>query len=166
MSEQLGLFWDGLPERVRCMSFWSPYGQLIVDGIKTIETRKHTRVAPGWCVVHVAKKIDRAATDRLAFGDSVRVAHAVESYLTWDKSWRRWQCPDASKLLGIVWIGEHRPLVFEDARAACIWEPGLIAYPLSKARRFSHPIENVKGRQGVWYESRERILAGLGAPPP
>jgi len=161
MSEQLGLFGDGLPEQVRCLSFWSPYGQLIVDRIKTIETRKHNRLAVGWCVVHVAKKIDHEAVDRLLHGSSVRVANAVEGYLTYDKSWRRWQCADAGKLIGLVWIGESGQLRAEDEQAACIYEPGLVAYPLSKARRFAHPIEGVKGHQGPWYISREHIVSAL-----
>lgn len=48
-----------LPERVRVLPFWQPYGGLAVDGQKTIETRVYAAPADlGFLVVHASLTVD------------------------------------------------------------------------------------------------------------
>lgn len=152
-----------LPEQVRCLSFHSPYGQLILDGIKTIETRRHTRLAEGWCVIHVAQHVNRKAVDMM-LAMELTLPIAVKSYVT--PRGKGYASLAAGQLIGLVWVGA--PMLFFDRHSddACVWpkpgDPPLFAYPLSRARKFTTPVVGVRGHQGPWYVPRADVLRALG----
>lgn len=55
-----------LPERVRVISLWEPYASLVVNGRKTIETRKWPwPYDASWLVIHAAKRLDKSVCRRL-----------------------------------------------------------------------------------------------------
>ncbi len=144
MNGQLSLLpSDALPERVRVLSLWQPYASLVIDGVKTIETRTWPwPYEPGWLCIHAAQHIDRAAVRRL------RLDHPVPDW-------------PGGVLLGLVWVTGSRPLLPEDERAACFYEPGRYAWPLERARPFAHPVK-MRGPQKFASVARDVVLAALG----
>ena len=110
-----------LPTLVRVISLHEPYASLVVDGVKTIETRTWPwPYDPSWLVIHAAKKVDREACQRLDLPHGIYMGGA---------------------LLGLVWVaGPSRPLLPEDEKAACFYAPDRFAWPLEHARRFVAPV--------------------------
>jgi hypothetical protein len=142
MGIQLDLFADDLPEWLRVLALHEPYASLVVDGIKTIETREWPwPYPPGWLVVHAAKKYNKAVALRLGLPPK----------------------PSApgGRLIGLVWVTGSRPLVPEDEKAACFYEPDRFAWPLERHRRFVKPIP-FPGPQKFASIERGRVLEALG----
>lgn len=144
-----------LPERVPCLSLWQPYADLVVAGIKTIETRTWPwPYAPGWLAIHQAQGTDREAMSRLA----VEIARAQGRRDPNGSESRRDQ--GEGRVLGLVHVTGSRPLLPADETAACFYAPDRYAWPLEKALRFKEPIV-MRGPQKFVYLPRERVLEAL-----
>lgn len=139
-----------LPSRIPCISLHQPYAELVVAGVKTIETRTwEWPYEPGWLAIHAAKRFRRGALlwlmeNRL---DAVRDVRVLE--------------PMASGVIGLVYVTECRPLVPADEQAACFYAPGLFAWTLAHARRFKTSIV-MRGPQRIVYLDRNRVVEALG----
>lgn len=132
---------------VPCISLWQPWAQWIMLGWKTIETRTHARFESltGQRIgVHAAKVWDKQAI------------HIARPYLTdaqFDQTFETFRVHhhDSGKVLGTVFVNEHRLLDSDDAPAALI-ECQTVRYglllrdPIKLAVPFP-----VTGRQGIFH---------------
>jgi hypothetical protein len=134
------------PEMLRVISLWEPYASLVVNGVKTIETRTWAwPYPPSWLVIQAAKHFDKEAFIRLRLPEAYREAALP-----------------GGCLIGLVWVsGPSRPLLPDDERPACFYAPNRHAWPLAKARRFAHPIP-FRGPQKFSHVERHRVLEALG----
>lgn len=132
---------------IPCISLWMPWAQWVIWGWKPIETRTHDRFEslPGKRTgIHAAKKWDRQAI------------HIARPYLTDDQFHEtlelfRVHHHDAGKVLGTVFVHEHRRLDPDDAKAALI-ECDTIRYGLilRDPQKLAVPFP-VTGRQGIFH---------------
>ncbi len=130
-----------LPERLRVLSLHEPYASLVIDGVKTIETRTWAwPYPPGWLVIHAAKRVNKEACAALNLPDK---------YMT------------HGRLIGLVWVTDSRLLLPEDEKAACFYAADRFAWPLERATRFVRPIR-FRGPQKFASIERERVLEALG----
>jgi hypothetical protein len=136
----------GQTEPLLCISLWMPWAQWVILGWKAIETRTHDRFRslPGQRIgIHASKKWDR------------RAIHIARPYLTADQfnetlELFRVHHHVAGKILGTVFVAEHRRLRPEDARAALIeCETPRLGLILQKRNPFVLPFPAV-GRQGIF----------------
>lgn len=143
MNTQLQLFSGlDLPPRVRVISLWEPYATLVVDGVKTIETRTwNWPYEPSWLVIHAARHFAKDVGKRL--GITLK------------------QCSPGKELIGMVWVKGSRPLLPEDEKAACFYEPGRFAWLLEASRRFTKPIP-FRGPQKFASVERDVVINVLG----
>lgn len=134
-----------LPPMVRVIALHDPYASLVVDGVKTLETRTWTwPYSPSWLVIHASKKVDGEACVRLGLNPFTRTIGS------------------AGALIGIVWVaGPSRPLLPEDEKAACFYAPDRYAWPLESARRFAKPVP-FRGPQKFASVSRDVVVDALG----
>lgn len=141
----------GLPSTnsTPCISLWQPWAQWVVLGWKTIETRTHPRfesLAGKRIGIHAAKVWDKQAI------------HIARSYLTDEQFEQTYQLLQESqhnslggKVLGTVFVNEHRLLDTDDAPAALIECQTvrfglLLRDPIQLAVPFP-----VTGRQGIFH---------------
>lgn len=133
-----------MTEEIICISLWRPWAEWVIFGWKTLETRRHARFKnlPGKRIgIHASRKWDN---------DAIGIA---SKYLTDDQiaasNWLR-HSPHGGKILGTVFVDEHRPCKVEDAQAALIeCETPRFGLVLSDPAKFDAPIATV-GRQGMW----------------
>jgi hypothetical protein len=145
MTLQLPLF-DGLdlPPRVRVISLWEPYASLVVDGVKTIETRTwEWPYDASWLVIHAAKHFDKATFSRLKLSDAYR-ATALPG----------------GGLIGLVWVSGSRQLLPEDEKAACFYAPNRFAWLLERPRRFGNVVP-FRGPQKFASVERQVVLSAM-----
>lgn len=143
-----------LPERVLCVSLWMPYAELVVCGVKTIETRTWPwPYPPSWLVIHEAKHTDRAAESRLRS----RIVSMREQR---SLSEPRVGCGGAA--IGMVYVKGCRPLEPRDEEAACFYasSPPRHAWLLGHPSVFRQPV-TMRGPQKFIYLPRETVLAAL-----
>lgn len=144
-----------LPARVPCLALWWDFAWLVAEGIKTLETRGYEAPAccdPGWLVVY-------ATAGR--GGPSLRPVLPEGVTVPAD-------CPKQA-LTALVWVDGSWPLRIEDTAAACFYEPGRWAWPLSRRHKFSRPVPLAesglkKGPQGLVYLARDVVERALLAP--
>lgn len=129
------------------ISLWQPWAQWVILGWKTIETRTHARFAKlaGQRIgIHAAKVWDKQAI------------HLARSYLTEDQIHQTFELlrvhhHDSGKVLGTVFVNEHRILERADAPAALIeCETVRFGLLLSLPIKFAVPVPAV-GRQGIFH---------------
>src|ERR1700686_5562808 len=96
-------------EQIICISLWRPWAEWVMLGWKTLETRRHARFKTlvGKRVgIHASQKWDK---------DAIGIA---SKYLTDDQiaasNWMR-HALDGGKILGTVFVDEHRPCKGQDA---------------------------------------------------
>ncbi len=144
----------GLPEKVPCLSFWQPYAQLVIAGVKTLETRNWPWPYPsGWLVIHEAKHLDRKAALR---------PREVLSASRDDRAAR--SDSHGGKAIGIVWVAApSRQLLPEDEPAACFYEKGRLAWPLERSLSFAEPIVMRGPQKFVFLECRTVLRALRGS---
>lgn len=140
-----------IPSRIPCISLHQPYAELVVAGIKTIETRTwEWPYEPGWLAIHAAKRFRREALTWLMWNK----VEALQRVLVHDAL-------TSGKTIGLVYVTRCRPLVPSDEQAACFYAPGLFAWTLEHARRFKNPIV-MRGPQKIVYLDRNRVEEALG----
>jgi ASCH domain len=137
----------GLPDEVLCLALDQPYADLVIDGVKTLETRTWPwPYQPSWLAVYATKK----APERLTM---IRLRERLV---------RRSMVQGA--ILGIVWVTGSRAMAPEDAEAACYaHEPGRVAWPLARPHRFVRPDQThlARGPQKFVRIPRSVVVAGL-----
>jgi hypothetical protein len=130
------------------ISLWQPWAQWVILGWKTIETRIHPRfetLAGKRIGIHSAKTWDKQAIHeaRLYLTDD-QVRQTYESLHDFFKN-------DAGKIIGTVFVREHRLTEPEDSQAALI-ECNTPRYGLylRDPIKLDPPIA-VKGRQAIFH---------------
>lgn len=129
------------------ISLWQPWAQWVVLGWKPIETREHPRfetLAGKRIGIHAALKWDKTAI------------HVARPWLT-DEQFHetmemfRTSHHDGGKILGTVFVKEHRLLDPDDAPAALI-ECETLRYGLilTEPIKFAEPVP-CKGRQAIFH---------------
>lgn len=154
MSEELFRDDSGLepplPARVPCVSLWQPYAELVIAGVKTIETRTWPwPYAPGWLAIHEAKHVDREAERRLA----KRIAKTRDDLCSWGPA-------RGGSVIGLVYVAGCRGLIEEDEADACFYAPNRHAWLLVKPTPFARPIV-MRGPQKFVFLPRARIVDAL-----
>lgn len=111
-----------LPERVRVVSLWRPYAELVVLGVKSLETRTWAwPYPPSWLAIYATETIDTEAVRRIG----KRAEEAIGP---------------GRHLLGLVWVVRSAPLLPEDEPRSLFYAPGRMAWELEKATRFPRPV--------------------------
>ena len=143
-----------LPERIPCISLWTPYAELVVYGEKTIETRTWPwPYDASWLVIHEAKHVDREAERRLAPRiQAMREKHAALGQ----------RQGGTGQATGLVYVTGCRPLLPADEEAACFYasDPPRFAWTLDHSHVFRRPVA-MRGPQKFVYLPRETVLAAL-----
>ena len=140
-----------LPSRIPCISLHQPYAELVVAGIKTIETRTwEWPYEPGWLAIHAAQRIQHRGVDW--------IRRNLPGKLSANGSGR---FAMGGMVTGLVYVTGCRPLVPADEQAACFYAPGLFAWTLAHARRLKTPIV-MRGPQKIVYLDRDRVEEALG----
>ena len=135
-----------LPERVRVISLHEPYATLVVNGIKTIETRTWDwPYEPSWLAIHAAKRFDKDAFTRLRMTDAYHAAALP-----------------GGGIVGLVWVASSRILLPSDEAAACFYAPNRFAWILTHATRFAKLVP-FPGPQKFSSVDRSIILSALEA---
>ena len=139
----------GLPAEVLCLALNQPYADLVVGGVKTLETRTWAwPYPPSWLAIYATLTPDKAAMRRL---------HA------------EYQCVLAAPLggiVGVVWIAGCRLMAPGDERAACYsFEAGRFVWPVERPYRFGAPNRThlARGPQKFVRVPRAVIIAGLAS---
>lgn len=111
----------------RAISIKQPWADLIIEGMKSIETRTWKTNYRGLLGIHASKKVDRAQVPR------------PDNYM-----------PERlGALLGHVFLIDCRPMLPSDEKAArCPYVPGKWAWILLKPKE--HDPEPMKGGLGIW----------------
>lgn len=141
-----------LPAKVPCLALWWDFAWLVGEGIKILETRGYEAPEccnPGWLVIYAtAGRGGPKARPVLPEGVTVPA-----------------DCPKQA-LTALVWVEGSRVLRIEDTAAACFYEPGRFAWPLSRQRKFARPVPLAesglkKGPQGLVYLARDVVERAL-----
>lgn len=140
-----------LPSRIPCISLHQPYAELVVAGIKTIETRTwEWPYEPGWLAIHAAKRFRTGAVAWM-LGNRPSAFASCQSRMK-----------VTGAVIGMVYVAGCRAFVRDDEFAACLaYEPKLFSWPLAHARRLKNPIV-MRGPQKIVYLDRNRVEEALG----
>jgi hypothetical protein len=136
-----------LPERLLVMSFWGRWLDLILAGIKRIETREWAwPYPPGWLGLHASLRYDGPLGDDTVLAENI---------------------PDVPRgrtgmLVAIAWIDGCRRLVPEDLPRALVYGPKRFAWELGPIHVIAHPIA-MPGAQKLKSLPRAQIEAALVA---
>ena len=94
---------EDLPPMVRVISLHEPYATLVVEGIKTIETRTWDwPYKPSWLAIYATKRFDKDAFTRLRLSDAY---HATAL--------------PGGGIVGLAWVASSRALLPSDEADAC-----------------------------------------------
>lgn len=134
-----------VPDRVRCLPFWRPFGALVVDGLKDETRGRPWDEEPAWIAVYNT-------------GRTVKLQPAVVSLpaawpylLTWPVA----QMPRRALLretyeqrvggphlvIGLAYVTGSRPLVPADLPRSFFYEAGRHLWIVARAVRFAVPLE-------------------------
>lgn len=117
---------------MKAISLWQPWASLVVQGIKTIETRTHTRFS---CLVdqriaiHAAKKWDEAGASQIARDFGEGIPRAI--------------CP-AGAIVGTVWVDRFGSLDYSTVH--------IVARTLEFWQNCSL-LKDLRGRWGLWLKN-------------
>lgn len=142
-----------LPVRVLCLPLWWDFSWLVMEGIKTTETRgwAWAKRPPSWVAIYATLGRGKPH-ERPLLPAGVEIPKVVPR----------------GAVVGLIWIPGSRPLVEADTVAACFpFGPDRHAMPIGARRSFKAPIPLAdsglkKGPQGPVYIARavvERALA-------
>jgi hypothetical protein len=138
---------------VLCLALHQPYADLVVRGVKTLETRLWPwPYPPSWLAVYATKT----------------PAMGVEAWARLPGS----DDPPRGAIVGLVWVAGCRRMEPGDEAAACIaYEPARYAWPLERPHRFEVPDRTLaRGPQKFQRLPRALLLAALRGetyrPPP
>jgi hypothetical protein len=137
----------GLPAEVLCIALNQPYADLVVGGVKTLETRTwEWPYPPSWLAIYATKTPDKAAMARLGPAhQEVLVA-------------------PLGGIVGVVFIAGCRRMAYEDQAAACFpFEAGRYVWTIERPHQFRTPVRDYldRGPQKFVRVPRCVILAGL-----
>jgi len=141
----------GLPPEVLCLALNQPYADLVVGGVKTLETRTWAwPYPPSWLAIYATRNAEEPAMKRLRS----RIADPDHLPL--------------GAIVGLVFVTGSRLMEREDEEAACYpFELARFVWPLERAHRFPEPERKhlKRGPQKFVRIPRAVVLGALRANP-